>query len=205
MIQKVKEKQWTDETGSVVPIDYISLGNRLKERSAGSLLKNAKRLNKQLKKFKAKTQELCDKVYKAMLEEFKAKADSKGNFTWFNFDRSIKIDVSVSERIDFDDLTIKACKQKLYEFLDANLDAKQAFVKEMVTDAFSTSRGKLDAKKVMSLLKYRQQIKAPLFQDALNLLEESIRRPDSKVYFRIWERNGSGEYELIDLNFSSIK
>lgn len=205
MIQKVKDKSWTDETGRIVPMDYISLGNRLKERAAGTLLRKAKSINAHLTAFKKETQLLCDKVYKKMLEEFKAKEGSKGNFTWFNFDRSIKIDVTINERIDFDDLTIKACKSKLYEFLDENLNSKQDFVKEMVTDAFSTSRGKLDAKKVMSLLKYRTQIKAPLFQEALDLMEQSIRRPDSKVYFRIWERCEAGSYELIDLNFSSVK
>lgn len=205
MIQKVKDKEWINESGKLVPMAYISPGNRLKERSAGSILKDAKRINDQLSEFKTKIQKLCDEVYEKMIEEFKAKKDTKGNFTWFNFDRSTKIDVSVSERITFDDLTINACKQKLDEFLDQNLDSKQEFVKQMVTDAFSTSKGKLDSKKVMSLLKYRKQIKAPLFQEALDLMEDSIRKPDSKVYFRIWERDTSGEYHLIDLNFSSIK
>ncbi|MFK5950175.1 MAG: DUF3164 family protein [Methylococcales bacterium] len=205
MIQKVKDKQWINESGNLVPMAYISPGNRLKERSAGSLLKDAKRINDQLSEFKIKMQKLCDEVYEKMIEEFKAKKDTKGNFSWFNFDRSTKIDVSVNERIDFDDITIQACKQKLDEFLNESLDAKHEFVKEMVTDAFSTSKGNLDAKKVMNLLKWRKQVKAPLFQEALDLMEESIRRPDSKTYFRIWERDGSGEYHLIDLNFSSIK
>jgi hypothetical protein len=204
MIQKVKDKEWTDETGRVVPLDYISPGNRLKERSAGTLHRKAKAINKQLVDFKAEVQEICDKVYKKMIEEFKAKPDGKGNFTWFNFDRSIRVDVSVNPRIEFDDLTIQACKQKLDEFLNENLDSKQEFVKEMVKDAFSTSRGKLDSKKVMNLLKYRNRVKAPLFQEALDLMEESVRNPSSKVYFRIWERDASGEYKLIDLNFSSI-
>jgi tRNA nucleotidyltransferase/poly(A) polymerase len=149
-------------------------------------------------------QKLCNEVYVKMMEEFKTKTDSKGNFTWFNFDRSVKVEVSIADRIDFDDLTITACKDKLDEFLDQNLDSKQEFVKQLVTDAFSTSRGKLDAKKVMSLLKYRTKIKSDLFQEALNLLESAIRRPDSRTYFRIWERDKSGEYKLIDLNFSSI-
>ena len=56
----------------------------------------------------------------------------------------------------------------------------------------------------MSLLKYRSKITAPLFQEALTLLEGSIRTPDSKTYFRIWERKEDGGYVLIDLNFSSI-
>ncbi|HNW71164.1 MAG TPA: DUF3164 family protein [Bacteroidales bacterium] len=204
MIQKVKEKQWKDETGRNIPIEYISAGNRLKERHAGALVKQAKQINKQLAEFKKSTAKLCTEVYQKMMEEFKTKAESKGNFTWFSFDRSIKIEVSISDRIDFDDLTITACKSKLDEFLTETLDSKQEFVKDLVADAFSTSRGKLDAKKVMGLLKYRTKIKAELFQEALNLLESSIRKPESKTYFRIWERAADGSYELIDLNFSSI-
>lgn len=204
MIQKVKDKQWKDETGRDIPIEYISPVNRLKERNAGALVKQAKQINKQLVDFKKSTVKLCAEVYAKMMDEFKTKADAKGNFTWFNFDRSIKIEVSISDRIDFDDLTITACKSKLDEFLSDTLDSKQEFVKDLVTDAFSTSRGKLDAKKVMGLLKYRSKIKAELFQEALNLLESSIRRPESKTYFRIWERAADGSYALIDLNFSSI-
>lgn len=204
MIQKVKEKKWKDETGQEIPIEYISAGIRLKERNAGILLKNAKSLNEQLTYFKEQVAELCSEVYKKMMEEFKVDPKSKGNFTWFNFDRTIKIEVSISERIDFDDLTIQAVKVKLDEFLNLNLDSKQEFIKELVNDAFSTSKGKLDAKKVMSLLKYRSKISDVLFQEALTLLESAIRRPDSKTYFRIWERTEEGSYELIDLNFSSL-
>lgn len=204
MIQKVKEKAWKDETGQSVPIEYISAGNRLKEKCAASILKEAVIINKRLVAFKKQVETESRKVLEKMLEEYKSKADGKGNITWYNFDRSIKIDVSISERIDFEEIAISACKDKLNEFLSQNLDSKQEFVKELVSDAFSTSKGKLDAKKVMSLLKYRTKITDALFQDALNLLEGSIRRPDSKTYFRIWQRADNGEYKLIDLNFSSI-
>ena len=204
MIQKVKDKLWLDETGQKVPVEYISAGNRTKEHHAGVLVKEAKAINKKLVVFKKETDRMCKDVYEKMMAELKTKADTKGNFTWFSFDRSVKIEVSISDRIDFDDLTITACKSKLDEFLSETLDSKQAFVKELVADAFSTSKGKLDAKKVMSLLKYRSKIAAPLFQEALTLLEESIRRPNSKTYFRIWELGAEGSYGLIDLNFSSI-
>jgi hypothetical protein len=204
MIQKVKDKQWIDESGSLVPLEYVSPGYRLKERHAAKLIKEAKRINEMLASFKKDTAKLCNEVYEKMMEEFKVKAESKGNFTWYNFDRSIRIEVSINDRIDFDDLAIAACKQTLDEFLSENLDSKQEFVKDLVTDAFSTSRGKLDAKKVMNLLKYRTKIKASLFQEALNLLESSIRKPESKTYFRISERNDDGSYTYIDLNFSSL-
>jgi hypothetical protein len=88
--------------------------------------------------------------------------------------------------------------------MSKNLTASDEFVKELVDTAFSNSKGALDAKKVLSLLKHRTKIKNVLFQEALNLIEESIRRPDSKTYYRVWTKDEDGKYKNIDLNFSSI-
>ena len=204
MIQKVDNKVWKDETGTEVPVGYISPGKRLQERSAASLLKEAKQVNDRLIAFKKRMIKLCAEVYSKAMQEYKAKTDGKGNFTWFNFDRSIKIEVSVSDRIEFDDLAIKAAKEKLDAFLSENLDSKTEFVKDLVIDAFSTTHGKIDSKRVFSLMKYRTKIHHPLFQDALNILSDGIRHPESRTYFRIWERSADGKYELIELNFSAI-
>ncbi len=206
MIQKVKDEAWIDETGRKVPVVYIGPSARLRERNAASILKGALDINKRLEAFKKHVAALCEDVYQTAMKDLavKGKQPGKANFLWHNFDRSIKIEVSINERIDFDDLTIQAVKQKLDEFLSENLDSKTEFVKELVTDAFSTSRGKLDSRKVMSLMRYRGKIKHQLFQEALDLLAESIRRPDSKTYFRVWQRQDNGEYKVIDLNFSSI-
>ena len=106
MNQKIKDKKWIDESGTEVPVEYITPGLRMKERNASSLLKSAKDLNKRLTVFKKIVIKLSDDVYQKAMEEFKTKANGKGNFTWFNFDRSIKIEVSISERTEFDDLAI---------------------------------------------------------------------------------------------------
>lgn len=206
MNQQVKDKIWKDESGQNVPVDYVSPSARLRERHAATIEREALRISGILESFKNKVSTLCEEVFQKTIAELGADPESsKGNFTWYNFDRSIKIEVSIKERIDFDDITITACKSKLDEFLDQNLDSKQEFIKEMVTDAFSTSRGQLDARKVLSLMRYRTKIKHPLFQEAMDLLSESIRRPDMKKYFRIWTRDiATGEYEAINLNFSAI-
>jgi len=204
MVQKIKDKAWRDESGAEVPVEYITPGLRLKERNATILARDAKAVNNKLQEFKERMERLCGDVYKKAMEEYKAKTDGKGNFTWFNFDRSIKIEVSISERIDFDDLAIKASKEKLDSFLSENLNSKMEFVKDLVVDAFSTSRGKIDTKKVFQLMKYRSKISHPLFQEAINILSDGIRRPGSKTYFRIWERAEDGSYQLIELNFSAL-
>jgi hypothetical protein len=128
----------------------------------------------------------------------------KGNFMWYNFDRSIRIEVKIAERIEFDDLTIKAAKAKFDEFLDANIEGKVDFAKELVLDAFTTRNGKLDVKRVLSLLKYKSKVKDAIFQEAMTHLEASIRRPDSKTYFRISVKDDNGEYQYINLDFAAI-
>ena len=204
MVQTSKNQMWTDEAGMKIPYNRTTKLERTMEKQAAIVLKDAKALNAKLSAFKAEIRKICSEIYAAAMTEKGAKPDAKGNYTWFNFDRSIKIEVAINERIDFDDLTIKASKEKFDEFLNENIEGKAEFAKEMVKEAFTTSRGKFDAKKVMSLFKWRNKVTDKIFQEAITLLEQSIRRPDSRTYFRVWEKDDSGKYKNIDLNFSSI-
>jgi hypothetical protein len=129
---------------------------------------------------------------------------SKGNHTFTNFDRSIKIEIKINETIAFNDLLMTACKAKLDSFLDDNINTEVEIIKEMVMEAFNNSKGGLDPKKVMGLLKYKSRFKDPRYAEAMELLEKSITRPDSKTYFKVSTRQDNGEYKYINLNLSSI-
>lgn len=202
--QKSNMEFWFDEAGTRIPYNRTTTLERRMETKSGKLLREAKKLNKALTEYKELIRKESIELFEAFMEEKEVKGKRKGNFTWFNFDRSVKIEVNVSERITFDDLTITAAREKLDSFIEANVNGKVDFVKEMVNDAFKTSRGQLDSKKVMSLMKYRTKIKDELFQTALNLIEQAIRRPDSKIYYRISELDAEGKYQAIELNMSNI-
>lgn len=200
-----KDQLWLDEKGTPVPYNRTTPLERLMERQSSKVLKEAIKAHNTLRGLKQLIAEVSQLIYAKFMNEQKLDpTKSKGNFTWHNFDYSIKIEISISERIDFDEMMIRACREKLDEFLNGSISTSQEFIKQMVLDAFKTSKGKLDAKKVMSLLKYRGRIKEALFQEALDLLEASIRRPSSKKYFRVWAKDEQGEYQNIDLNLSSI-
>ncbi|MBN1187014.1 MAG: DUF3164 family protein [Bacteroidales bacterium] len=203
-IQRSTADFWLDETGSKIPYNRTTKVERLMERQAAKLLTGAQRVNKALSDLKQEFESICEEIFREFMSEKEIKPTYKGNFTWYNFDRSIKIEVNINERITFDELMITAAREKLERFLTDNMDGKVEFVKELVIDAFKTSRGQLDAKKVMGLLKYRSKIKDDLYQSAMADIEGSIRRPSSRTYYRIFERLSGGEYKLIDLNFSSI-
>lgn len=202
--QKSSDGFWTDEKGTNIPYSRTTKSERLMEKQSFSLFQNASRINAQLKDFKNQTAQICDEVFKTFMEEHKNHVNKKGNFTWYNFDRSIRVVVNITEQIVFDDLHIQACKDKLDAFLNDNVDSKDGVIKQMILDAFETSRGRLDTKKVLSLLSYESKISNPLFKEAMNHLKDGIRRPSSKTYFQIAVKNDAGGYDNIDLNFSSI-
>jgi len=198
-------KVWTDENGMDIPYSRTTKAERLKERHSKKIVKKALDINRRLKVFKTEVKLLCDEAFKAVMLEKSATKVTKGNFQWKNFDGTIKIDVNVNEPIEFDDLTIQAAKSKFDEFLEVNITASNEFVKRLILDAFSTNKGsRLDTKRILSLARYKSKINKPLFSEAVDLINDAIRHPKTKTYFRVWKRNEDGKYENIDLNFSSI-
>lgn len=204
-IQKASDKVWTDESGTEIPYNRTTKVERLHERSANKIVKASLDVNKRLHALNDLLSDLSKEAYEAYMFSKGIEKKSKGNYTWFNFDRSIKIEVNVSEPIVFDSLTITAAKEKLDEFLDANIESKNEFIKQMVIDAFETQRaGNLDTKQVLKLTRYEDKVKSPKFSEAIKLIREAIRRPKSKTYRRVWIKDEAGKYQNIELNLSSL-
>lgn len=204
--QNLKSPMWVDENGTKIPTNRLTKGEKVQEKKASILLRSALSANKALQGFKEQIKEACDEVEDAVLTEngVSRSENYKGSFTWFNFDRSIKVERKVSEPMSFDDLIISAAKQKLDEFLGLTIESKHEFVREMINSAFETTKGKLDPKKVMPLLRYESKVNHKLFTEACRLITKAQRRPDSKTYYRVWVKNDEGKFEAIELNFSNI-
>ena len=204
---KTKDQVWQDETGMTIPVNRVTKAERLTERKTAQIVKKALDLNKRLKAFKSYIKETAKEIYDAYLKENggKEKTDYKGNFTFYNFDRSVKVEVNVSEPIEFDDITIQMAQDKLQDFLTENITAQNEFIKELVLDAFKTRRGKLDTKRVLNLTRYEGKVNDPLFSEAIKLINKSIRKRPSRMYFRVFVKDDNGKYQNIDLNLSSVE
>jgi hypothetical protein len=205
--QKSTDKKWYDETGQEIPFYRITKLEKMNERSSNRLLKKAKRVNKQLSELKELMRTLSKDAFDmTMKEKGISNPKTKGNYTWYNFNRTIKIEVNIHESIKFDDLIIAAAKEKFDEFLNQNITSENEFVKQMILDAFETQRSnQLDTKRVLALSRYESKIKNKLFSEAVKLISESIRRPNSKSYYRIWVKDETtGAFENVELNLSSL-
>ena len=204
-MQKPADKLWVDEAGNKVPFNRLKPSEKMMEKAAYQIATRAEKLNKELKAFKAFIRDQCEEAYNAFMTDNNGKAATKkGNYTWFNFNRSIKIEVDIQEAIRFDDLTISLAKEKLDDFIGSNIKGAEDFIKDLIMSAFATQNGRLDVKKVLGLMRHKDRIKDQRYHDAMDLIHKAIRRPDSKSYFRVSVRKDDGEYENIDLNFSSV-
>ncbi len=198
---------WTDESGVQIPYDRTTKLERMLEKNTYSLFSKSLKANEMLVKLKTEISDVVEKIVETAREENAVKLNGKGNYTFFNFDRSLKVEVSVNELIRFDDLKLESAKEVLLDLVRDNVQGDD-FILGLVEDAFQTSRGRLDTRKILGLKKHTKRIKTKEIREqwekAMTLIDESISRPDSKTYYRVWYKDEAGAYQNVELNFASI-
>lgn len=196
---------WTDEAGKTIPFSSVKKSEKVYEKITYDIAKAALKVHKQLKGLKGYIGMCVNKAIEAFHKDYSGKKTKfKGNYTIRNFNDTIKVEVSVSNPIQFDDLTIQKAKETLKDFLKDGIHAKDQTIKDMVLDAFETSRGKLDVDKIMSLKRYSDRIKDARWRKAMVLIDQAIRRPASATYFRVWVKDESGKYHNIPLALANV-
>lgn len=205
--QTAKDQLWHDESGTSVPYNRITPLERLKEKHSNKLAKSAQKIHNTLIEFKEEMNAINQEILEMVRKENDVKLDGKGNLTWYNFNKTIKVEVNINESIKFDEIKIEAAKEKLINLIRENISGDD-FIISIVEDAFQTSRGKLDAKKILGLQKHTSRIKTKSikekWEDAMKLINDSITRPKSKSYQKVWLKDEEGSYNPIELNFSAL-
>lgn len=204
--QKSSDSTWTDEAGNAIPYNRTTTFERSVERNLAQIAKKAVSIHANLTDFKDELQQKAEELYEQFIKENggKAPGKGKGGATFYNFDRSIKVEVAISEPPTFDENTIELAKAKLNEVLEDGLNGAKDYVKPLVMDAFQTSNGNLDHKRVLGLRRYAERINDARYTEAMSLIDKSIRRPRSKEYYRVWLKDSTGEYQNVQLNFSAV-
>jgi hypothetical protein len=208
-IQTAKDATWTDASGDQVPYKFVTVFDRKKEHYAGKVVAEAKLAEIKLQQLHRLLTEATTEVYNVMLKDYelnkgKQKKQGKGSFTWYNFDRTIKIESDINEVVKWDEVLLGEAQELLSSYIGDNIGDANALIKSLVTDAFSNSKGGVDSRKIFQLLKYESQIKNQKFQKACALLKQAQGIDKTKLYMRVWVREADGSYRNINLNFSSI-
>ena len=205
--QTSKDANWIDETGNSIPFNRTTKSERLKEKYSNKILKEAQNATEKLKSLR----DLMDVAIGEILEECRiensVKLDGKGNFTWYNFNRSIRVEVNINELITFDEIKLESAKEKLLSLIRHNTSGDD-FIISIIEQAFQTAKGRLDTKRILGLKKHTTRIAnegiRTTWREAMDLIDQSISRPTSKKYMKVYLKDETGEYQNIPLNFSNL-
>jgi len=207
MIHTKKHEYWYDETGVAVPKNRVTKAEKDRENAAKKIVESAQKASDSLKTLKAIILESTEKILEAARAENKVKLNGKGNYTWFSFDRSVKVETAINETIKFDDILIASAKERLLSLIRNSINGLD-FIITIVEEAFQTSRGQLDPKKILGLRKHTERIPEGDFknewEEIMKLIDKATTRTYTKTYQRVFVKNSAGEYEVIELNFSAL-
>lgn len=202
MKNELVPKTWLDHDNKEIPLRLITKNDKLRQRRAVQIYREAIAMSEELAKLKAKFVEYVSEVQEAFCAEHDVAITPA--FTFYNYDKSIKIERTQNTQLKFDESLLQACKQKFDEYLAEVTNDDTAILVELVQGAFTQVKGKPDSKKLLTLLGYRKKVSHPVFQDALNLLDSSLGKGNSKYYYRVTERLDDGTNKNIILDFANI-
>jgi hypothetical protein len=200
---------WQNASGEQVPVKFVPKTDKLKETLAAKLHKSALNVEACLNALHQDMNIAFEDIKNAVKAEYqiktgKSKAQGKGSFTWFNFDKSLKVEADMNDIVKWDNGLMTEALELLNKYIDGSLTDSNVLIKELVNKAFANTKGMIDSGKVFQILRYEDKIKNTSFQKACQLMKQAQSIDRTKLYMRIWEKCSDGQYRNINLNFSSI-
>jgi hypothetical protein len=207
--QKGTQSTWTTATGEAVPVSFLKKSDKVKEAKAAKIFKAAiqaeaalSNLYKMMNEDMAEIAKLIKVEYKIKYE--KDKRDGKGSFTWYNFDKSLKVEADINEIAKWDAALMTEAYAHFSAYINTNLTEANELIAALVNNAFGNNKGQIDSKKVFQLLKHQGKIKHSKFQKACELIKQAQGIDCTKLYMRVWAKQADGQYRNINLNFSNF-
>lgn len=205
MATSAKTQTLKDHNGYDIPVGSIKSLDLMKHKVANKLAASFKKEQKQLLALKELAFKEADKVYSEQLRTYefdgKETAAMKGNFTFFSYDKSLKIEVQIGQKLEFDD-KINIAKSMIDDYLNELVKGQNSDVVIIINNAFVTSSGKLDHRKILNL--FTLKIKNDKWLKAMEILKDSITSNTTKRYIKVWQRDTQGEYQIINVQFSAL-
>ena len=152
MARKTKDGKWIDAAGNEIPAKYVSKVDKKRDKVVTSLCKKAMDLSGKLKKFKQEALEIINEYLDWVSKQNGVTAKTtKGNKMLYDFSREFKVEVHISERIDFDE-RLQMAREVIGECIkrwSKNSDDK---IKILVEGAFRVDKkGRIDKNRILGL------------------------------------------------------
>ncbi len=204
MEQTVPEGYMRNAVGHLVPIESIREIDLARDEFVRGAIARVKEYSDQLEKFK---QQLADDI-QAFVDLSAEKYGVKNGAVsgrlppLKTFDGKYSIVREIADVIDFDE-RLQIAKSLVDECLDEWGQTADSKVKTMLADAFQVNKkGRVNVQKVLGLRKFK--FDDPRWKQAMEAIADSLTVAGTRAYYRMHERNDSGKYQQINLDFSRV-
>lgn len=192
-----------NDKGHLIPIDKVKPIDIIRTEIVIKMIDIAKKLQTQMQQDKTTLfADFNDFVALSASEYDVHLGGKKGNTSLTSYDGKYKVQLAVSENIVFDE-RLQIAKQLIDECLhDWTADSNDN-IKALINNAFQVDKeGKISTHRVLGLRSL--DISDSKWLKAMQAIGDAIKVTDTKEYIRFYERDDSGKYQQIALDFSNV-
>ncbi len=199
----VPEGYKIDAKGDLIAIANIRPIDLAKDELVLEIVEKTKAKSAELTQFKARTMADVETFVQLSAEQYGVKLGGiKGNVSLVSFNGQYKIQRAMQETLTFDE-KIQAAKVLIDECLREWTEGARPEVHTLINSAFDTdTEGNLNTGRILGL--HRLKIDEERWQRAMQIIRESMLVQCSKAFIRVYEKNNSGEYQLINLDIAKV-
>lgn len=192
-----------DGEGRLVPVNLVSEIDKTRDSLVKHILDNAIRLQEEMKKFKDDALSNIQAFVELSAMEYGVHfGGKKGNMNLASFDGMYKVQIQISEHMEFDERLAMA-KQMIDQCIERWTVGSRDEVKALINDAFQVNKkGLLNKNRILTLR--RLDIKDELWRKAMKAISDSLSVTGSSTYLRLYQKDEYGKWVGIALDMSKL-
>ena len=189
--------------GHLIPIDKVKPIDKLRDEVVKDMIAIAVKQRADMRLAKNKLFDAFNEFVALSAQEYDVQmGGKKGNTTLLSYDGKYKVQLAVSENMVFDE-RLQVAKQLIDECLTDWTKDSNDNIKALINQAFQVDKeGKVSTSRVLALRSL--DINDAKWDRAMDAISDAIQVTDTKEYIRFYERDESGAYHQISLDFSNV-
>lgn len=193
-----------DAKGNLVALSNVKEIDLVRDELVSSLTKLATEQRAALEAFKRTMMTEVKTFIALSADEYNVKlGGKKGNVTLINYEGTLRIQLSVTELMQFDE-RLQVAKQLVDECIHAWSDGASDRIRTLVEHAFQVDKeGQVSAGRILGLRKLNMEDER--WDKAMQAIADSIQVTDSKEYIRFYQRCNTDEaWQAISLDVAAL-
>ena len=189
--------------GHLVPESMVSELDRTRDSLVREIAAGAARASEGLARYKLTTMGDVTAFCELSAERFGVKfGGKKGNITLTSYDGRTRVQVAISEYLEFDE-RLQVAKELIDLCIERWSDGANDYIRVLVQHAFRTNKtGQISTAHVLAL---RQLvIDDPQWQQAMQAIMDSMQITGSRSYVRVYRRDDNDRWRQVPLDVAAV-